>query len=393
MFGYYLELSNSNKDKAPEEYIRKQTLKNAERYITPELKEYEEEVLSSDDKAKALEYELFIELRSQVHEAQTRLKRTADQLAALDVLQSLAELAVIRGYCRPVMDEQPILEIREGRHPVLDITEPDGTFVPNDTIADHRDKNLLLITGPNMAGKSTYIRQVALITLLAQVGSFVPATSAIVGIADRIFARVGASDELSRGQSTFMVEMTETARILNTATRRSLIILDEIGRGTSTYDGVSLAWSIVEFIHERLQARTLFATHYHELTDLSKTLGRLANLNVSVKEWEDNVVFLHKIVEGSADKSYGIHVAKLAGVPRSVNERATEILGQLEASHGGEGISLASSSKVNEMQMSLFGGQDHPLLEDIRETDLHSLTPLEAMVLIQKWQNSLKGDG
>lgn len=291
------------------------------------------------------------------------------------------------------MDEQPILEIREGRHPVLDITEPDGTFVPNDTIADHRDKNLLLITGPNMAGKSTYIRQVALITLLAQVGSFVPATSAIVGIADRIFARVGASDELSRGQSTFMVEMTETARILNTATRRSLIILDEIGRGTSTYDGVSLAWSIVEFIHERLQARTLFATHYHELTDLSKTLGRLANLNVSVKEWEDNVVFLHKIVEGSADKSYGIHVAKLAGVPRSVNERATEILGQLEASHGGEGISLASSSKVNEMQMSLFGGQDHPLLEDIRETDLHSLTPLEAMVLIQKWQNSLKGDG
>lgn len=393
VFGYYLELSNSNKDKAPEEYIRKQTLKNAERYITPELKEYEEEVLSSDDKAKALEYELFIELRSQVHEAQTRLKRTADQLAALDGLQSLAELAVIRGYCRPVMDEQPILEIREGRHPVLDITEPDGTFVPNDTIADHRDKNLLLITGPNMAGKSTYIRQVALITLLAQVGSFVPATSAIVGIADRIFARVGASDELSRGQSTFMVEMTETARILNTATRRSLIILDEIGRGTSTYDGVSLAWSIVEFIHERLQARTLFATHYHELTDLSKTLGRLANLNVSVKEWEDNVVFLHKIVEGSADKSYGIHVAKLAGVPRSVNERATEILGQLEASHGGEGISLASSSKVNEMQMSLFGGQDHPLLEDIRETDLHSLTPLEAMMLIQKWQNSLKGDG
>ena len=393
VFGYYLELSNANKDKAPAEYIRKQTLKNAERYITPELKEYEEEVLSSDDKAKALEYELFLGLRGQVHEAQARLKRTADQLAALDVLQSLAELAVLRGYCRPVMEEEPVLEIREGRHPVLDITEPDGTFVPNDTVADHRDKNLLLITGPNMAGKSTYIRQVALITLLAQVGSFVPAASAVVGIADRIFARVGASDELSRGQSTFMVEMTETARILNTATRRSLIILDEIGRGTSTYDGVSLAWSIVEFIHERLQARTLFATHYHELTDLSSTLERLANLNVSVKEWEDNVVFLHKIVEGSADKSYGIHVAKLAGVPRSVNERATEILGQLEASHGGGKISIPSSSKASDMQMSLFGGQDHPLLEDIKETDLNSLTPLEAMMLIRKWQNTLQGDG
>ena len=271
VFGYYLELSNANKDKAPEEYIRKQTLKNAERYITPELKEYEEAVLSSDDKAKLLEYELFLQLRGQVHEAQGRLKRTADQLARLDVLQALAELAVLRGYCRPVIQKAPVLEICGGRHPVLDITEPDGTFVPNDTVADYDAKNLLLITGPNMAGKSTYIRQVALITLMAQMGSFVPATSAVVGIADRIFARVGASDELSRGQSTFMVEMTETARILNTATKRSLIILDEIGRGTSTYDGVSLAWAIVEFIHEKLQARTLFATHYHELTDLSLT--------------------------------------------------------------------------------------------------------------------------
>ena len=390
VFGYYLELSNANKDKAPDEYIRKQTLKNAERYITPELKEYEEEVLSSDDKAKALEYELFLELREQVHAAQARLKRTTDQLATLDVLQSLSELAVIRGYCRPVIQEDPVLEIREGRHPVLDITEPDGTFVPNDTVADHREKNLLLITEPNMAGKSTYIRQVALITLLAQVGSFVPATSAVIGIADRIFARVGASDELSRGQSTFMVEMTETARILNTATKRSLIILDEIGRGTSTYDGVSLAWSIVEFIHEKLQARTLFATHYHELTDLSLTLERLENFNVSVKEWEDNVVFLHKIVEGCADKSYGIHVAKLAGVPRSVNQRAQEILGQLEASHGGGEIVIPGKSQASNMQMSLFGGQEHPLLEDIREADLNNLTPLQAIMLIQKWQSSLK---
>ncbi|MAQ91543.1 MAG: DNA mismatch repair protein MutS [Rhodopirellula sp.] len=390
VFGYYLELSNANKDKAPEEYIRKQTLKNAERYITPELKEYEEEVLSSDDKAKALEYELFLKLRDEVHEAQGRLKRTADQLATLDVLVSLAELAVLRGYCRPEMDEEPRLEIRDGRHPVLDITEPDGTFVPNDTVADHQDKNLLLITGPNMAGKSTYIRQVALITLMAQVGSFVPASRAVIGIADRIFARVGASDELSRGQSTFMVEMTETARILNTATKRSLIILDEIGRGTSTYDGVSLAWSIVEFIHERLQARTLFATHYHELTDLSSTLERLANLNVSVKEWEDNVVFLHKIVEGSADKSYGIHVAKLAGVPRSVNERATEILAQLEATHGGGEIVVSAPSNPPDAQLSLFGNQEHPLLDDIREVDLNNLTPLKALMLLQQWQQSLR---
>lgn len=389
VFGYYLELSNANKEKAPEEYIRKQTLKNAERYITPELKEYEEAVLSSDDKAKALEYELFLALRDQVHAAQGRLKRTADHLAMLDVLVSLAELAVLRGYCRPVMDMQPVLEIRDGRHPVLDITEPDGTFVPNDTIASHRDKNLLLITGPNMAGKSTYIRQVALITLLAQVGSFVPASSAVIGIADRIFARVGASDELSRGQSTFMVEMTETARILNTATKRSLIILDEIGRGTSTYDGVSLAWSIVEFIHERLEARTLFATHYHELTDLASTLERLTNLNVSVKEWEDNVVFLHKIVEGSADKSYGIHVAKLAGVPRSVNERAAEILAQLEASHSGGEIVVTSAPVCQDAQMSLFGAQEHPLLDDIREADLNNMTPLEALMLVEKWQQSL----
>ncbi len=392
VFGYYLELSNANKDKAPDEYIRKQTLKNAERYITPELKEYEEEVLSSDDKAKALEYELFLQLRNQVNAAQGRLKRTADQLATLDVLLSLAELAVIRGYCRPVMRDEPVLDLRDGRHPVLDITEPDGTFVPNDTVADPLGKNLLLITGPNMAGKSTYIRQVALITLMAQVGSFVPATSAVIGIADRIFARVGASDELSRGQSTFMVEMTETARILNTATKRSLIILDEIGRGTSTYDGVSLAWAIVEFIHEKLQSRTLFATHYHELTDLSSTLERLTNLNVSVKEWEDNVVFLYKIVEGSADKSYGIHVAKLAGVPRSVNQRASEILAQLEASHGGGELVIPVAMQTRDSQMSLFGEQEHPLLDDIRETDLNNTTPLEAMALIQQWQRSLKKD-
>ncbi|HRX82039.1 MAG TPA: DNA mismatch repair protein MutS, partial [Pirellulaceae bacterium] len=326
VFGYYIELSSAQQGKAPDYFIRKQTLKNAERYITPELKEYEEKVLSADDKAKDLEFELFLELRELVHASSRRLRATADVLAQLDVLCSFAELARERGYCRPKPVDEPVLHIVDGRHPVLDISEPQGTFVPNDTLATVDDGMILLITGPNMAGKSTYIRQVALLTLMAQMGSFIPAREATIGIADRIFARVGASDELARGRSTFMVEMTETARILNTATNRSLVILDEIGRGTSTYDGVSLAWAIVEHIHDQIGCRTLFATHYHELTDLQNTLGGVRNLNVSVKEWDDNVVFLHKIIEGSADKSYGIHVARLAGVPREVNERAKQIL-------------------------------------------------------------------
>jgi len=253
----------------------------------------------------------------------------------------------------------------------------------------------LLITGPNMAGKSTYIRQVALITLMAQVGSFVPAQKAVIGIADRIFARVGASDELSRGQSTFMVEMTETARILNTATESSLIILDEIGRGTSTYDGVSLAWAIIEHIHEEVRARTLFATHYHELTNLESQLERLSNLNVAVKEFDDEVVFLHKIVAGSADKSYGIHVARLAGVPRGVNRRAKEILADLEASHGVQTVPITDSAEeaLKGVQMSLFGYEEHPLLAKVREQDLNNLTPMKALELLQSWQQSLNDNG
>ena len=397
VFGYYIELSNTQRDKAPDFFIRKQTLKNAERYITPELKEYEEKVLSADDKAKELEFELFLELRELVHASSCRLRATADVLAQLDVLCSFAELARERGYCRPNPVDEPVLHIVDGRHPVLDISEPQGTFVPNDTLATVDDGMILLITGPNMAGKSTYIRQVALLTLMAQMGSFIPAREATIGIADRIFARVGASDELARGRSTFMVEMTETARILNTATNRSLVILDEIGRGTSTYDGVSLAWAIVEHIHDQIGCRTLFATHYHELTDLQDTLGGVRNLNVSVKEWDDNVVFLHKIIDGAADKSYGIHVARLAGVPREVNERAKQILNQLESEHldSNGRAKIANRNKKprgGDIQLTLFAPMEHPLMDEIRAADVNALTPIAALQLIQQWKEKLDGE-
>jgi DNA mismatch repair protein MutS len=321
------------------------------------------------------------------------LQATAGALARLDVLAGLADLARQQGYCRPQLTDDPVLRIEDGRHPVLDVLEPQGSFVPNDTLADDEQGKILLITGPNMAGKSTYIRQVALLTLMAQLGSFVPARKATIGIADRIFARVGASDELARGQSTFMVEMTETARILNTATPRSLVILDEIGRGTSTYDGISLAWAIVEHLHETIRCRTLFATHYHELTDLAGTLPQVRNLNVSVKEWQDNVVFLHKIVPGAADKSYGIHVARLAGVPRSVNERAKQILAQLEADHldsqGRPKVASGNRQRRGDIQLTLFAPYEHPLLETIRSVDINQVTPLDALQMLQKWQQEL----
>jgi DNA mismatch repair protein MutS len=397
VFGYYIEVTNTHRGKVPENFIRKQTLKNAERYITPELKEYEEQVLSADERAKDLEYELFLELRDLVAAAARRLQTTAEVLASLDVLAALAELARHRGYCRPKIVDQPVLEIVDGRHPVLDITEADGTFVPNDTVANPQRGMMLLITGPNMAGKSTYIRQVALLTLMAQMGSFVPAHRAQIGIADRIFARVGASDELSRGRSTFMVEMTETARILNTATPRSLVILDEIGRGTSTYDGVSLAWAIIEHLHDRIGCRTLFATHYHELTDLESSLPGIKNLNVAVKEWEENIAFLHKIVDGAADKSYGIHVARLAGIPPEVNERAKQILAQLEAEHlDAEGRpKIAAKPKRRrggDIQLTLFGTVEHPLMDEIRKLDLNQLAPMQAFQRMQQWQDQLAAE-
>ena len=395
VFGYYLEVTHTHREKVPASYIRKQTVKNAERYITPELKEYEEKVLAADEKAKELEHELFLELRELVAAGARRLRATAGALAQIDVLAALAELARDRGYCRPKVVEEPVLRLVDARHPVLDVRLAEGSFVPNDVAAGPGEGTMLLITGPNMAGKSTYIRQVALLTLMAQMGSFVPAREATLGVADRIFARVGASDELARGQSTFMVEMTETARILNTATERSLVILDEIGRGTSTYDGVSLAWAIVEYLHDRVGCRTLFATHYHELTDLAGSLARVKNLNVAVREWQDDVVFLHKIVEGAADKSYGIHVARLAGVPREVLERAKQILARLEQEHldeqGRPKLAGKRMRVAGDLQLTLFAAAENLLLEKIRQADVNSLSPLAALALVKAWQDELAG--
>jgi DNA mismatch repair protein MutS len=397
VFGYYIEVTHVHGSKIPPDYIRKQTIKNAERYVTPELKEYEERVLTADAQAKDLEYDLFLALRDQVVACGRRLQATAAVLAQLDVLSALADLARSRGYCRPKLVDEPVLDIRDGRHPVLDALLPPGSFVPNDVRAGGDDPTMLLITGPNMAGKSTYIRQAALLTLMAQIGSFVPARQATIGVADRIFARVGASDELSRGQSTFMVEMTEAARILNGATRRSLVILDEIGRGTSTYDGVSLAWSIVEFLHDHIGCRTLFATHYHELADLERTLDRVKNLNVAVREWQEEIVFLHKIVEGAADKSYGIQVARLAGVPRQVIERAKEILAELESQHlDDQGRPRIASDgrrgrRLGQLQLTLFAPMEHPLLDQLRELDINGLTPIEALQLLETWQTQVRG--
>jgi DNA mismatch repair protein MutS len=335
VFGYYIEITHTHVNKIPSDYTRKQTLKHAERYITPELKEYEEKVLTAEDRIVEREYELFVALRDRVAAQTGRLLQTAEVLATLDVLAALAELADSRQYCRPEISPEPLLHIQDGRHPVLDQLLPPGTFVPNDVALGPDAGLVLLITGPNMSGKSCYIRQVALLTLLAQVGSFVPARTARVGLTDRIFTRVGASDELTRAQSTFMVEMTEAANILNNATDRSLVILDEIGRGTSTYDGISLAWAITEYLHDQVGCRALFATHYHELAQLADKLPALRNYNVLVQEWQDKIIFLHKIAPGSADRSYGIHVARLAGVPDDVLGRAEEVLTELEARHLG----------------------------------------------------------
>jgi DNA mismatch repair protein MutS len=363
VFGYYIEVTKSNLDKVPPHYIRKQTVANGERYITPELKEMEGKILGAEERSVKLEYELFQHVREEVLGQLPKMQQTATALAQLDVLASFAETARLHNYCRPVVADEGLLQIRDGRHPVLEQNLADERFVPNDAglsgragtplpaaeaqpvseprraedCAPHLEKidtfpQIALITGPNMAGKSTYIRQVALLTLLAHTGSFVPAAEARIDLVDRIFTRIGASDDLTRGQSTFMVEMTETANILNNATPRSLIVLDEIGRGTSTFDGLSLAWSIIEHLHNQVGAKTLFATHYHELTELAQRLPRLKNFNVAVREWRDQIVFLRKIVEGGTDKSYGIHVARLAGVPQEVLERAKVILGNLEES-------------------------------------------------------------
>ncbi len=330
VFGYFIEVTKAKVDLVPDDYQRKQTMANAERYITPELKEMENKILGADERSKKLEYEEFVKLRQAVANEIDRLQECSDALATLDVLLGLTELAQLHQHTRPTLDDSRDLIINNGRHPVLEQTLIDEKFVPNDSLMEADSSRLILLTGPNMAGKSTYIRQVALITLMAQIGAYVPADSARIGMVDKIFCRVGASDDLTSGQSTFMVEMNETALIINNATANSLVILDEIGRGTATFDGLSIAWSVAEHLHDTIQARTLFATHYHELTDLSRTRDGVANYNVAVREWNDDIIFLRKILPGTADKSYGIQVARLAGLPPAIIDRAKDILSHLE---------------------------------------------------------------
>ena len=332
VFGYFIEVTKSNLPNVPAHYTRKQTTAGGERFITPELKEIEAKILGANERAQNLEYQLFQKLRDETLREIEAIQKTAEAIAVLDVLCALAETARLFRYCRPELNDSLRLVIKDGRHPVLDQNLIDEKFVPNDTELDGETIRMAIVTGPNMAGKSTYIRQVALIVLMAQIGSFVPAESAEVGLVDRIFTRVGASDDLARGQSTFMVEMNETANIINNATDHSLVILDEIGRGTSTFDGLSIAWSVAEFLYDKIKARTLFATHYHELTKLAADRKGVCNLNVAVREWNEQIIFLRKIIPGGADKSYGIQVARLAGLPKEILDRAKEILAHLESS-------------------------------------------------------------
>lgn len=389
VFGYYIEITKTHHDKVPEHYIRKQTLVNAERYITPELKEFEEKVLGAEERVKALEYELFLDLREQTLRNVSTIKKNAQNVAQLDVLCSFARSALRLNYCQPQMQATRQLQIVDGRHPVVESITVEQSFVPNDTQFQNDVMELALITGPNMSGKSTYLRQVALIALMAQIGSFVPAKSAQLPVFDRIFTRVGASDNLVRGQSTFMVEMQEAAFILNHATDRSLIILDEIGRGTSTYDGLSIAWSMCEYLHEKIRAFTLFATHYHELIELMEKLPRAKNFAVDVQETKTGVLFLHKVKEGGIDRSYGIEVGKLAGLPPSLIKRAQEILHDLET---GENHQHRPSP---ENQMDLFSQsrplQAHPALERLQELQLDQMTPIQALNILDELKR-LKSD-
>ncbi|MEE3151431.1 MAG: DNA mismatch repair protein MutS [Acidobacteriota bacterium] len=391
VFGYYIEVSKANLGKVPEEFIRKQTLTNAERFITPELKKFEQTVLSAEERIGELEARLFVELRELVSTEASRLHQTAAFVATVDVLACLAEVAALNGYVEPIVDDGRVLEIHQGRHPVVEMLQDGGRFVPNDSYMDDGAHRIQLLTGPNMGGKSTYLRQVALITIMAQMGSFVPAESARVGVFDRIFTRVGASDNLARGASTFLVEMQETANILHNATPASLVILDEVGRGTSTYDGLALAWAVVEYLEhqEKIAPRALFATHYHELTSLEGVLPSLRNLNVAAQEIGDGVVFLYRVEPGAADRSYGIHVGRLAGLPRGVVERAGEILCNLEATDSltSSGATWARSDDEQlDVQMDLHPVLEHPLVAELRERLVDELTPLEALNLVSKWK-------
>jgi DNA mismatch repair protein MutS len=392
VFGYYIEITNPHRDRVPDNYVRKQTVKNAERYIVDELKQYETETLSAETKAKELEYGLFQALRDQVAAYIPALQRAAAALAEVDILAGWAELALKRHYCRPEFVAESVLEIVGGRHPVVETSQEH--FVENDTTLKPSDHMLGLITGPNMAGKSTYIRQVALLTLLAHCGCCVPAEQMRLGAVDRIFTRVGAADELARGQSTFMVEMLETANILHNATAQSLVILDEVGRGTSTFDGLALAWAIAEQLATRVGCRTLFATHYHEMTELAELLEPVFNLNVVVKEYEEQLVFLHRISSGTADRSYGLHVAKLAGVPRAVMERANAVLNELERTFARESQrpALAAVQRRRLRQLRLFEEPEEVIVRELRDADLAKLTSDEATQLLARWKRLAAGE-
>jgi DNA mismatch repair protein MutS len=409
VFGYYIEISKANLDRAPEDYLRKQTLTNAERYITPELKEYEAKVLGAEERLHELENQLFLELRARTASWTPQVQQIARSLARIDVLTGLAEVAHNQGYVRPEIDDGTLTQIEAGRHPVVEHQLQEGRFVPNDVHLDTESSQILLITGPNMAGKSTIIRQVGLIVLMAQMGSFVPADAARIGVVDRIFTRVGAADNLIRGESTFMVEMNEASNILNNVTSRSLILMDELGRGTSTFDGLSIAWAIVEFLHQCQGAhpRTLFATHYHELTKLETTLARLKNYNVLVREEEDHVVFLHRMEEGPCDRSYGINVAQMAGMPAEVVKRANEILSQLEKEqieipvqqqesldHRSRQAQKKNAGRTPEKaQLELFSPpseQPDRFAEELMRLDLSQITPLQALLKLNEWKEELQ---
>lgn len=404
VFGYYLEVTNSFKDMVPDYYVRKQTLTNAERYITPELKELEDTILGAEDRLTSLEYELFRDVRKQISDNVSRIQKTARAIAQIDVFASLALVASQNNYCKPKINESGIIDIKNGRHPVVEKMITNDMFIENDTYLDQHKNRISIITGPNMAGKSTYMRQTALIVLMAQIGSFVPAQTANIGIVDRIFTRVGASDDLASGQSTFMVEMNEVANILRNATAKSLLILDEIGRGTSTFDGLSIAWAVVEHISnpKLLGAKTLFATHYHELTELEGKLDSVNNYCIAVKEKGDDIVFLRKIVKGGADRSYGIQVAKLAGLPDSVIERAKEIAEQLLANDITDtvkNISVDNGHKhkkehldeVDMTQISLFDTvKDDDIIDELRSIDIGNMTPLDALNKLYQLQNKVK---
>jgi DNA mismatch repair protein MutS len=393
IFGYYLEITKSNLHLVPADYERKQTLVNAERFSTPELKEYESKILDAQEKIVEIERRIFVELRSAIAGEARRIRQTALALAEVDVLAGLAHIAALRGYCRPALDESADIEVVQGRHPVIehqDITGGSARFVPNDLYLNSTTHSVLVLTGPNMGGKSTYLRQAALMVILAQMGSFVPARSARMGLVDRVFTRIGASDNLARGRSTFMVEMTETAAILHTATPRSLILLDEIGRGTATYDGLAIAWAAIEYIHSRTRAKTLFATHYFELTELAERLSGVKNYHVSVKEAGGGIVFLRTVEPGAADRSYGIEVAKLAGLPNEVIERAREVLAEHEDAEQRVAAQLATNqSAPAAAQLTIFTALSQPVLERLRGLDLNNLTPLDALNVLAELKQQI----